>query len=50
MIQISAVKDVYSQQQLISENFGEEINHKEKMEKDYQDYQIKYFDDKMKDY
>ena len=50
MIQVSAMKDIYSQQQLINENFGEEQKEKDEMEKKYQDYQIDYFQKRMKKY
>lgn len=50
MIQVSAMKDIYSQQQLINENFGDDQNQKEQVEKEYQNYQIDYFQKRMQKY
>jgi hypothetical protein len=50
MIQVSAMKDIYSQQALIQENFGENQEDQDQKEKEFYQEQMDLFDQKMDTY
>ena len=50
MIQVSAMKDIYSQQALIQENFGENQEDQDQKEKEFYQEQMDLFATKMDTY